>query len=74
MPLTKVSTLESLLAAKPTDGMALLTVHLSKTRRAMGVLFVKDIAGEQQVVGIIEQKDASPEQLKINAKPIQGFY
>ena len=29
VPLTKVSTLESLLAAKPTDGMALLTVHLS---------------------------------------------
>jgi bifunctional UDP-N-acetylglucosamine pyrophosphorylase/glucosamine-1-phosphate N-acetyltransferase len=65
VPLTKVSTLESLLAAKPTDGMALLTVHLANPM-GYGRIVRQEISGQQQVVGIIEQKDASAEQLKIN--------
>ncbi len=65
VPLTKVSTLQRLLAAKPCDGMALLTVHLSNPM-GYGRIVRKEINGQQQVVGIIEQKDANPEQLKIN--------
>ncbi len=65
VPLTKVSTLESLLAAKPTDGMALLTVHLANPM-GYGRIVRQEISGKQQVVGIIEQKDANEEQLKIN--------
>ena len=65
VPLTKVSTLESLLAAKPDNGMALLTVHLANPM-GYGRIVREEIAGQQQVVGIIEQKDASAEQLKIN--------
>lgn len=65
VPLTKVSTLDSLLAAKPIDGMALLTVHLANPM-GYGRIVRQEISGQQQVVGIIEQKDASPEQLKIN--------
>ncbi len=65
VPLTKVSTLERLLAAKPDKGMALLTVHLANPT-GYGRIIRKEIAGKQQVVGIIEQKDASTEQLKIN--------
>ena len=65
VPLTKVSTLESLLAAKPADGMALLTVHLANPM-GYGRIVRQEISGEQRVVGIIEQKDASAQQLKIN--------
>jgi bifunctional UDP-N-acetylglucosamine pyrophosphorylase/glucosamine-1-phosphate N-acetyltransferase len=65
VPLTKVSTLESLLAVKPADGMALLTVHLANPM-GYGRIVRQEIAGQQQVVGIIEQKDANAEQLKIN--------
>lgn len=65
VPLTKVSTLESLLAAKPTGGMALLTVHLANPM-GYGRIVRQEISGQQQVVGIIEQKDANAEQLKIN--------
>ncbi|PKH86024.1 bifunctional UDP-N-acetylglucosamine diphosphorylase/glucosamine-1-phosphate N-acetyltransferase GlmU [Colwellia sp. Bg11-28] len=65
VPLTKVSTLENLLAAKPTDGMALLTVHLANPM-GYGRIVRQEISRKQQVVGIIEQKDANEEQLKIN--------
>ncbi|MBU2872205.1 bifunctional UDP-N-acetylglucosamine diphosphorylase/glucosamine-1-phosphate N-acetyltransferase GlmU [Colwellia sp. E2M01] len=65
VPLTKVSTLESLLAVKPDNGMGLLTVHLANPT-GYGRIVREEINGQQQVVGIIEQKDASPEQLKIN--------
>lgn len=65
VPLTKVSTLDSLLSAKPVDGMALLTVHLANPM-GYGRIVRQEISGQQQVVGIIEQKDASAEQLKIN--------
>ncbi|MGV2873136.1 bifunctional UDP-N-acetylglucosamine diphosphorylase/glucosamine-1-phosphate N-acetyltransferase GlmU [Colwellia sp. E150_009] len=61
VPLTKVSTLESLLQAKPENGMALLTVNLANPTGYGRIVRV-----DGQVVGIIEQKDASPEQLTIN--------
>ena len=65
VPLTKVSTLDSLLSAKPVNGMALLTVHLANPM-GYGRIVRQEISGQQQVVGIIEQKDANAEQLKIN--------
>jgi len=61
VPLTKVSTLENLLQAKPENGMALLTVYLSNP---MG--YGRIVRSDGQVVGIVEQKDANPEQLTIN--------
>ncbi len=66
VPLTKVSTLENLLQAKPENGMALLTVHLSNPTGYGRI--VRDSLSENkgQVVGIVEQKDATPEQLTIN--------
>jgi bifunctional UDP-N-acetylglucosamine pyrophosphorylase/glucosamine-1-phosphate N-acetyltransferase len=64
VPLTKVSTLQALLAAKPDNGMALLTVHLANPS-GYGRIIRKTIGNEQRVVGIIEQKDASAEQLLI---------
>jgi bifunctional UDP-N-acetylglucosamine pyrophosphorylase/glucosamine-1-phosphate N-acetyltransferase len=60
-----VSTLQALLAAKPDNGMALLTVHLANPS-GYGRIIRKTIGNEQRVVGIIEQKDASAEQLLIN--------
>ncbi|GAA0812410.1 bifunctional UDP-N-acetylglucosamine diphosphorylase/glucosamine-1-phosphate N-acetyltransferase GlmU [Colwellia asteriadis] len=66
VPLTKVSTLESLLAAKPDNGIALLTVHLANPNGYGRI--VRDFSSNENgtVVGIIEQKDANDEQLKIN--------
>ena len=61
VPLTKVSTLENLLQAKPENGMSLLTVYLANPTGYGRIVRV-----EGQVVGIIEQKDAKPEQLLIN--------
>ena len=62
VPLTKVSTLENLLAAKPEQGMALLTVHLANPTG-----YGRIVRGEEgNVVGIVEQKDANAEQLAIN--------
>lgn len=61
VPLTKVSTLESLLQAKPENGMSLLTVHLANPTG-----YGRIVRNDGQVVGIIEQKDAKPEQLLIN--------
>ena len=61
VPLTKVSTLENLLQAKPENGMALLTVHLANPTG-----YGRIVRNDGQVVGIIEQKDANPEQLTIN--------
>ncbi|TYK64966.1 bifunctional UDP-N-acetylglucosamine diphosphorylase/glucosamine-1-phosphate N-acetyltransferase GlmU [Colwellia echini] len=65
VPLTKVSTLQALLAVKPENGMSLLTVNLANPM-GYGRIVRQEINGEHQVVGIIEQKDASAEQLKIN--------
>jgi bifunctional UDP-N-acetylglucosamine pyrophosphorylase/glucosamine-1-phosphate N-acetyltransferase len=61
VPLTKVSTLEKLLAAKPDNGMGLLTVNLANPNG-----YGRIVRQENVVVGIIEQKDASAEQLLIN--------
>ena len=62
VPLTKVPTLESLLAVKPENGMALLSVHLNNPT-GYGRIIRDD---NNNVIGIIEQKDASQEQLNIN--------
>jgi bifunctional UDP-N-acetylglucosamine pyrophosphorylase/glucosamine-1-phosphate N-acetyltransferase len=62
VPLTKVSTLERLLSVKSNDGMGLLTVHLADPNGYGRI--VRD--SSNTVVGIIEQKDANNEQLKIN--------
>ncbi|MGB1199911.1 MAG: bifunctional UDP-N-acetylglucosamine diphosphorylase/glucosamine-1-phosphate N-acetyltransferase GlmU [Cognaticolwellia aestuarii] len=61
VPLTKVSTIERLIAAKPVEGMALLTVHLSDPTG-----YGRIIRQGNTVTGIVEQKDASTEQLAIN--------
>jgi len=65
VPLTKVSTLESLIAAKPDNGLALLTVHLVNPT-GYGRIMRADNDNTGSVVGIVEQKDATPEQLNIN--------
>jgi bifunctional UDP-N-acetylglucosamine pyrophosphorylase/glucosamine-1-phosphate N-acetyltransferase len=61
VPLTKISTLQNLLAAKPDHGMALLTVQLSDPSG-----YGRIIRTQNQVIGIVEQKDANPEQLAVN--------
>ncbi|REL28725.1 UDP-N-acetylglucosamine diphosphorylase/glucosamine-1-phosphate N-acetyltransferase [Thalassotalea euphylliae] len=65
VPLTKVSTLQNLIAAKPVEGMALLTVKLSDPT-GYGRIIRDGESGVGEVIGIVEQKDASPEQLTIN--------
>ena len=66
VPLTKVSTLESLIAAKPENGMALLTVKLANPTGYGRIIRADLPQGKDTVVGIVEQKDASAEQLLIN--------
>ena len=61
VPLTKVSTLENLLQVKPKKGMSLLTVYLNNPTG-----YGRIVRTNGQVVGIVEQKDANPEQLLIN--------
>jgi bifunctional UDP-N-acetylglucosamine pyrophosphorylase/glucosamine-1-phosphate N-acetyltransferase len=61
VPLTKVSTLQNLLAVKPEQGIGLLTVNLTDPTG-----YGRIVRSDQQVVGIVEQKDASVEQLEIN--------
>jgi len=60
VPLTKVSTLENLLQVKPENGLALLTVHLANPTG-----YGRIVRQAEKVVGIVEQKDANPEQLAI---------
>jgi bifunctional UDP-N-acetylglucosamine pyrophosphorylase/glucosamine-1-phosphate N-acetyltransferase len=62
VPLTKVSTLQRLIVAKPDNGMALLTVHLANPTGYGRIM--RDSSGT--VVGIVEQKDATAEQLLVN--------
>ena len=62
VPLTKVSTLQRLIAVKPENGMALLTVHLANPTGYGRIM--RDSA--DSVVGIVEQKDATAEQLLVN--------
>lgn len=61
VPLTKVSTLNRLIDAKPENGMSLLTVHLGNPNG-----YGRIMRDNNTVVGIVEQKDANPEQLLIN--------
>lgn len=61
VPLIQQSTLEALLAARPEHGVAVLTVNLANP---MG--YGRMVREQGKVVGIIEQKDASAEQLLIN--------
>lgn len=60
VPLTQVSTLERLLAAKPANGMSLLTVELTDPTG-----YGRIVRNNNEVVGIVEHKDATPEQHKI---------
>jgi len=61
VPLTRKETLEALLAARPADGLAILTVKLANPTG-----YGRIMRSNGKVVGIVEQKDASPEQLLIN--------
>ena len=58
VPLIREQTLRALLAAKPANGLALLTVTLANPTGYGRIL--RDAAGE--VTGIVEEKDASAEQ------------
>lgn len=60
VPLIQTSTLERLLSVKPKQGIALLTVKLTNPTG-----YGRIIRENDKVVGIVEQKDASVEQLKI---------
>lgn len=59
-PLISKETLEKLIAAKPENGIALLTVHLDNPTG-----YGRIIRENGNVVAIVEQKDANAEQLKI---------
>lgn len=59
-PLITKETLERLIAAKPENGIALLTVELDNPTG-----YGRIIRENGSVVAIVEQKDANPEQLKI---------
>ncbi|SEA67962.1 bifunctional UDP-N-acetylglucosamine diphosphorylase/glucosamine-1-phosphate N-acetyltransferase GlmU [Alkalimonas amylolytica] len=61
VPLTRQETLQQLLAVKPANGLAILTVHLTHPTG-----YGRIVRENGKVVGIVEQKDASPEQLQIN--------
>ncbi len=61
VPLIKSSTLEKMIAGVDNDAMALLTVELADPTGYGRILRNK----EGEVTGIIEQKDATPEQLTI---------
>lgn len=61
VPLTKASTLQRLIDAKTDGSMSLLTVHLSNPTG-----YGRIIRDNGNVVGIVEQKDATAEQLTIN--------
>ena len=59
-PLVTKETLEKLIAAKPDNGIALLTVNLDNPTG-----YGRIIRENGNVVAIVEQKDANAEQLKI---------
>ncbi|MCW9699250.1 bifunctional UDP-N-acetylglucosamine diphosphorylase/glucosamine-1-phosphate N-acetyltransferase GlmU [Avibacterium sp. 20-129] len=59
-PLITAETLQKLIAAKPANGIALLTAHLEDPTG-----YGRIIRQAGNVVAIVEQKDASPEQLAI---------
>ncbi|SPY38497.1 bifunctional UDP-N-acetylglucosamine diphosphorylase/glucosamine-1-phosphate N-acetyltransferase GlmU [Pasteurella canis] len=59
-PLIRAETLQKLIAAKPINGIALLTVMLDDPTG-----YGRIVREKGNVVAIVEQKDANPEQLKI---------
>ncbi|MCG9698150.1 bifunctional UDP-N-acetylglucosamine diphosphorylase/glucosamine-1-phosphate N-acetyltransferase GlmU [Shewanella sp. Isolate11] len=61
VPLIQSSTLEALLKARETDGLAILTVNLPNPTG-----YGRIVREAGKVVGIVEQKDANVEQLKID--------
>ncbi|MDI5866124.1 NTP transferase domain-containing protein, partial [Shewanella xiamenensis] len=61
VPLIQASTLEALLAARPDNGVAILTVNLTYPTG-----YGRIVREQGKVVGIVELKDANPEQLAIN--------
>lgn len=61
VPLIQQSTLTALLAARPENGVAVLTVNLANP-----IGYGRIVREHGKVVGIIEQKDASAEQRLIN--------
>ncbi|WP_372628159.1 bifunctional UDP-N-acetylglucosamine diphosphorylase/glucosamine-1-phosphate N-acetyltransferase GlmU [Arsukibacterium sp.] len=61
VPLTRLETLQQLLAAKPANGLAILTVNLANPTG-----YGRIVRENGMVVGIVEQKDANPQQLLIN--------
>ncbi|MGL4222969.1 MAG: bifunctional UDP-N-acetylglucosamine diphosphorylase/glucosamine-1-phosphate N-acetyltransferase GlmU, partial [Shewanella sp.] len=61
VPLIQASTLEALLAARPDNGVAILTVNLANPTG-----YGRIVREQGKVIGIVEQKDANPEQLAIN--------
>ena len=61
VPLIQTSTLERLLAAQPIGGIGLLTVALENPTG-----YGRIVREGDEIVGIVEQKDATPEQLLIN--------
>ncbi|WP_028774204.1 bifunctional UDP-N-acetylglucosamine diphosphorylase/glucosamine-1-phosphate N-acetyltransferase GlmU [Shewanella waksmanii] len=61
VPLIQAATLESLLAAREANGLAILTVNLPNPTG-----YGRIVREQGSVVGIIEQKDATPEQLAIS--------
>lgn len=61
VPLISEETLQRLVAAKPAGGIGLLTVELSDPTG-----YGRIVRKQGNIAGIIEQKDASEEQLKIN--------
>ncbi|WP_137224148.1 bifunctional UDP-N-acetylglucosamine diphosphorylase/glucosamine-1-phosphate N-acetyltransferase GlmU [Shewanella sp. MEBiC00475] len=61
VPLIQQSTLKELLAVRPANGLAVLTVNLPNPTG-----YGRIVREQGRVVGIIEQKDANDEQLAIN--------
>lgn len=62
VPLIQTATLDALLKAKTANGLAILTVNLNNPTGYGRI----ERNWEGKVIGIVEQKDANEEQLKIN--------
>lgn len=63
-PLISATTIQQLLSAKPENGIALLTVKLDDPT-GYGRILRENNQPDGNIIGIVEQKDASPEQLNI---------
>lgn len=61
VPLTRKETLQQLLATRAADGLAILTVILANPTG-----YGRIVRENGKVIGIVEQKDATPAQLQIN--------